>query len=70
MRKLDYLCDMKNDNEDDVQNAIDGLEIAVGSLRNYIDYGLKHDTFLFNAFEMTSEISDVLYEMVEKRACR
>ena len=61
MRKPNYMRNMRN--EDDVQDVIDGLEIAAESLRNYRDFGFRHESFFESALSVVEEVRIMLYRM-------
>ena len=64
MRKPKYLRDMKN--EEDVQNAIEGLETAVTSLKDYRNFGLRHDGKIKGALFIVDKVSCMLHEMCDE----
>lgn len=61
MRKPDYMRNMRN--EDDVQDVINSLEIAAESLRNYRDFGFRHDSFFESTLSVVEEVRIMLYRM-------
>lgn len=64
MNKPTYLYDMKS--KDDVQDAIDGLEAAAETLKDYLDFGLKHDSLFESALPIVDKVSAMLREMSSK----